>query len=276
MKTTTTRKHALTAIALAGLVSLGGASPTVATVSDTQTNVTSVGQASPLAATGTGAGSCSAQGASFSDASQNSSTDTQMTLVDGEEARSMKEATLAALTEGDVSTHSAHDAHAVEDAKVYTVASNGVEVTSVTIPVGGEFSTLSNVTVVLDQDGKVTQYSETLFGENDEGNFNVTTYVDGEFANSNDTDLPYMTDEDLAVAGHELVGTSKATTMGAGSTAACVATVLGVSGATAYLIVGACAGACTIPIAGTAICVACIGAYAAVGGASITAVASCF
>jgi len=51
--------------------------------------------------------------------------------------------------------------------------------------------------------------------------------------------------------------------------------LLGVSGAVGYLIVGACAGACTIPLVGTAICVACIGAYAIVGGASVTAVASC-
>lgn len=90
-----------------------------------------------------------------------------------------------------------------------------------------------------------------------------------------DTDLPYMTDAALRDApASEAPGGLAA--LGVRSTAACVAAVLGVSGFTAYLIVGACTGACAVPGVGTAVCVACIGAYAAVGGASITAVASCF
>ena len=140
-------------------------------------------------------------------------------------AGDLTDAVSAAVMSGEISTHAPRTALTLDKTKVYTVDTDGPTYTSVTVPVAGDYSTVSNLTVVFDE-------------KDDQG--------------------------------------TGVTAMGAASTAACVAAVLGVSGATAYLIVGACAGACTIPIVGTAICIACIGAYAAVGGASITAVASCF
>lgn len=133
----------------------------------------------------------------------------------------------------------------------------------------------SNFTVLYSQNGDILQYSEMLVSENNLGKFNITSCTDGNFVNCNDTDLTFMSDDQLL----QEVNTTPSERMAArsiGSTVACVVARLGVTGGVAYLIVGACAGASAVPGVGMAVCVACIAAYAAVGGASITAVASCF
>lgn len=223
------------------------------------------GQA-PAAASGSEAGSCSADGSS-------AGSTTDMTQVGGQAAGDLTDAVSAALRSGEIAIHAPQTALSLDKAKVYTVDTDGPTYTSVTVPVAGGYSTVSNLTVMFDDKGDIVQSGETLISRNDAGNFNISNFADGKLVNSNDTDRPFMTNAQLLQTADQGTGD---TAKGAGEIAACVAAVLGVSGTTAYLIVGACAGACTIPIVGTAICIACIGAYAAVGSASITAVASCF
>ncbi|WP_144312069.1 hypothetical protein [Actinopolyspora erythraea] len=198
-----------------------------------------------------------------------------MTLVDGHDARESTGAAFEAVKNGEISVQAPRSALSRGQAKVYAVDAENSESTSVTIPVGGEYSLVSNLTVLFDESGDIVQYSETLVSENEAGNFNITSFTDGVLVNSKDTDLPYMTDAELQ-ANNGVDSSDPMAAMGVGSTAACVAAVLGVSGATGYLIVSACTGACSTPGVGTAVCVACIGAYATVGSASVTAVASCF
>ncbi|NYH79668.1 hypothetical protein FHR84_003006 [Actinopolyspora biskrensis] len=214
--------------------------------------------------------SCSAQGSS-------AESTTEMTLVEGQDARDLTGTAFEAVKNGEISVQAPQSALSRGQAKVYTVDSEETTSTSVTIPVGGDYSLVSNLTVLFDESGDIVQYSETLISENESGNFNITSFTDGVLVNSNDTDQPYMTDDQLRQGAGSGTGSSDSmTAMGAGSTAACVAAVLGVSGATGYLIVSACTGACATPGVGTGVCVACIGAYATVGSASVTAVASCF
>jgi hypothetical protein len=61
-------------------------------------------------------------------------------------------------------------------------------------------------------------------------------------------------------------------------TGACIATVLGVSGVVGGIIAYGCAGACAAAAVGVGVpfCIACIAGFATVGGASVTAVATCF
>ncbi|SDP67181.1 hypothetical protein SAMN04487905_1074 [Actinopolyspora xinjiangensis] len=200
-----------------------------------------------------------------------------MTLVDGHETRELTSAAFEAVKNGEISVQTPRNALSRGQAKVYAVDAENSDSTSVTIPVGGEYSLISNLTVLFDTSGDIVQYSETLVSENEVGNFNITSYTDGVLVNSEDTDLPFMTDAELRQQANNGADSSDPmAAMGVGSTAACVAAVLGVSGATGYLIVSACTGACSTPGVGTAVCVACIGAYATVGSASVTAVASCF
>ena len=86
--------------------------------------------------------------------------------------------------------------------------------------------------------------------------------------------MPYMTDAELQE------NSSTVTLRGAQTQSAtsCLAAVPGISGFFAGIIVAICWGACAAAAVGVGVpfCVACIAAYAAIGGASITAIASCF
>lgn len=202
---------------------------------------------------------------------------TNMTQVDGQRARNLTRAALDEVKSGGLATHAPRPALSFGQAKVYSVDSDGPAYSSVTVPISGGYSMVSNLTVLFNDSGEITQSGETLISENEAGNFNISKFTDGELVKGKDTNRPFMTDAQLRQdAQRGAAGADTVAAQGAGSTVACVAAVLGVSGAVAYLIVGACAGACTVPVVGTAICVACIGAYAAVGGSSIAAVASCF
>lgn len=131
---------------------------------------------------------------------------------------------------------------------------------------------MSNLTVLFDADGAVVQYADTLFSQGDSGNFHVTSYVDGALTNSANTGISYMSDEQLR---SEVASQTAVVPM---STAGCLAAVLGVSATVAAAIAYACVGSCSVPMTPVTapVCAACVGGFAAVGGASITAVASCF
>lgn len=97
--------------------------------------------------------------------------------------------------------------------------------------------------------------------------------MDGELTKSEDTGIPFVGDEQLrdeVAAAGELVAQSS-------NTGACIATVLGVSGAVGAAIAYACAGSCAVPMTPVTapVCAACVGGFAVVGGASITAIATC-
>ncbi|MDN5685730.1 MAG: hypothetical protein L0G94_03470 [Brachybacterium sp.] len=100
----------------------------------------------------------------------------------------------------------------------------------------------------------------------------MTTYSNGELTMDKDTGHAFVSDSELLQQDPGL------STCGVGGTVACVATTLGVSGGAAHLIATVCAGACVTPATGfsAAVCAACIGGYATMGGASIAAAASCF
>ncbi len=65
------------------------------------------------------------------------------------------------------------------------------------MPVGGEHSLTSNVTIVFDQNEDVVQYSETLLERNSADNFRITVYTDGELTKRLDTNLSFMPDSEL-------------------------------------------------------------------------------
>lgn len=272
MKAVVSRTSFLAAAPVALALIVGGMSPASSVEPAQQGRVsTQVSGAASMGVPGIGRGGvCSLK-------SSAAGPTTAMTQIDARSSRDAGAEAAAAITSGDVAIQVSRDSLEFDEMKVYDIDAGESGATSVTIPVGGDFSAISNVTLLLDRNGDVTTFSETLIEENDAGNFRVTTFVEGELVSEKNTDVAYLTDAQLqrqAQANPTALGTMSA--LGAGTTAACVAAVLGVSGVTAYLIVGACTGACAVPGVGTAVCVACIGAYATVGGASIAAVASCF
>lgn len=193
-------------------------------------------------------------------------------VLTSDEAEQFIDATLNAVEEGEIENIAPESAFSLEKSTAYTV---GGGVTVVTIPLNGDYSLPSNITVFLDEDNTVLQTNEMLVTKNELGNFQVDTYLDGSVTKSEDTGISYMTNEELLA--EEPVDSEEIQLMSAKSVAGCLAAVLGVGATTAYIIAVACGGSCAVPTPVTAtICAACIGAYAAIGGASIGAIVACF
>ncbi|WP_223830625.1 hypothetical protein [Nocardiopsis quinghaiensis] len=218
---------------------------------------------------------CSDNGAETTGAEQDDAYD--MTLIDGAPAERLAADVAALVGDGEVTVHASAEALARDGAKAYQIKadSDQPQHTSVSVPISGGYSEpLSNLTVLLDAEGAVVQYAETLYSQADSGNFHISSYVDGALTKSGDTGIPFVGDEQLrdeVAAANEAVAESA-------STGACVAAVLGVSGAVGAAIAYACVGSCSVPMTPVTapVCAACIGGFAVVGGASITAIASCF
>lgn len=184
---------------------------------------------------------------------------------------------------GEITVHAPQSALEPSQATVEEIESDEGIFTTVTIPVEGSYSMLSNVTVVFDEGGDVSQYSEGLYHENDVGNFQLTQYSNGDLVNDEDMEVAYMSDaelvEDMESSAPADVDCSQAEggemgTQSVGAVASCIAGSLGVGGVVAYLIAGACGGSCVGGV--VPVCAACIGGYAALGSAGVGAVAACF
>nr|WP_295975688.1 hypothetical protein [uncultured Bacillus sp.] len=189
--------------------------------------------------------------------------------IEGDAAAEMINIAVNAIENGEVDAIAPVYAYGLEKSNVYTV---GGGVTAVTIPINGEYSLPSNITLFIDEDNTVLQANEMLVTKNEIGNFKVETYLDGSLVKSVDTELSYMSDEELLAEEPSAIQP-----MGVKETAACVAIVLGIGSSVAYLIAVACAGSCAAPTPVTApICAACIGAYAVLGAGGMGAVVGCF
>ncbi|WP_369436090.1 hypothetical protein [Lysinibacillus fusiformis] len=189
-------------------------------------------------------------------------------VVSGKLAKELVNATLRAVKEGEVENVAPVSAFDLEGSSVYTV---GGGVTVVTVPLHGDYSLPSNLTVFFDEDNTVLQTNELLVTKNEVGNFRVETYLDGSLSNSVDTELSYITDEEM------LAEEPVIQEMGVGAVASCLGAVLGIGATAAYIIAVACGGSCATPTPVTAaICAACIGAYAVIGAGGIAGAVACF
>ncbi|MCW1927015.1 hypothetical protein [Bhargavaea beijingensis] len=192
-------------------------------------------------------------------------------VVTGDEAEEFVNATSHAVENGDIENIAPVSAFDLEASTVYTV---GGGVTVVTVPLHGDYSIPSNITVFFDEDNTVLQTNEMLVTKNEIENFQVETYLDGSLVKSEDTGISYITDEEMLA---EKPVESEIQPMGVGAVAACLAAVLGIGGTAAYIIAVACGGSCATPTPVTAtICAACIGAYAVIGGGAIGGAVACF
>lgn len=196
--------------------------------------------------------------------------DTQsIVVVTGDEAEEFVDATLHAVEEGEVENIAPISAFDLEESSVYTV---GGGVTAVTVPVHGDYSLPSNITVFFDENKTALQTNEMLVTKNEVGNFQVETYLDGLLVKSEDTGISWITDEEMLAEEPALIQP-----MGVKAVAACLGAVLGVGGTAAYIIAVACGGSCAAPTPVTApICAACIGAYAVIGAGGIAGAVACF
>lgn len=187
--------------------------------------------------------------------------------VIGFEAEEKIDATFRLVEEGE-GTVAPASALGLEGAIVYTV---GGGVTAVSVPLHGDYSLSSNVTVFFDEDDNVLQTNEMFLTKNDLGNFQASSYLNGTLVKSQDIGIAYKTDEELLAEEPVIQPTT------VGDVAACLVTAMGIGGTLAYVIAVYCGASCVTPTPITApICAACIGAYALLGTGTIAGAVACF
>ncbi|MFO7960427.1 MAG: hypothetical protein R6U94_05735 [Nitriliruptoraceae bacterium] len=198
-----------------------------------------------------------------------------LTVLEGDATAAATDAVAEALETGQISLQVSRDHLAADSAEVHEIVTDGTPFTSVTYRIGGDFSALSNLTVVLDEDQNIVQYNEALFSESKGGTFQIHSYADGELVLEEETDVTYVTNFMLQ---RTMDDGSAVTLQSAGGTAACIALALGVPGSIGALIAKTCAVSCAAAATppGATVCAACIGAAALLGTGAAAAAVSCF
>lgn len=189
--------------------------------------------------------------------------------ITGDKAKKWVDTTQHAIEKGEVKKVAPLSTFDFEGSQVYDI---GGGVTFVAVPLHGNYSLTSNVTVFF-KDNAVLQTNETLITKNVVGNFQVNKYLNGVLTISKDTGIAYKTNDQMLAENP----TSGIQPMGKKKLLACLTVALGVSGTVATLIVAACAGVCGALTPVTApVCAACIGGFAVVSGVGITGAVACF
>lgn len=165
-----------------------------------------------------------------------------------------------------ITPHSSPESVGYTKAKVYTIDFGSETATVVSFPISGpQHVELSNLTFVLDSKEEIVEYAESIVTQADGGPFEITMYEGGELLRTDSVDPS------------EVSGNSDGIELMVSSEVKCVAAVLGVTVVIAALIVNMCGASCAVPYTPptAAVCAACIGGVATVGGASIAAVMGC-
>ena len=179
------------------------------------------------------------------------------------------------LTSGELKLHSSKDALDLPNrAALIGMSGNDISYRSLTIPITSAYEFPSNLTVIFTPDGSPISYSETLVTRTSLTAYSVQVFTNGEVTKNTQVGISATT------LGASTCGatTTSAETMGIGAVAGCLGATLGVSGFTAWLIAGACAGSCSAPLTPptATVCGACIGAFALLGAGAANAAMGCF
>ncbi|KFJ08050.1 hypothetical protein [Bifidobacterium tsurumiense] len=188
----------------------------------------------------------------------------QIEEVSPDEAQKVTAEAEKAIRNSDVELHLLNDRLDYNAFSVYRFNSSQ-NLTLITISADNTLSPLSNVTIVFNESGKVTQYNESSVNENNKGNSTVTSYINGEFYLQKDTDVPFVSRAEF----------NQPKTRG--SVNVCASIVFGVSTGLAALVASVCTGACVGAFTGVTApaCLACVGMFVAVGSGSLSQFISC-
>lgn len=165
-----------------------------------------------------------------------------------------------------------------EEINVVKMNLDGSEYTAVNISIAGEYSTLSNINLLFNNNNEFIGYTETLIYNNSKTNkFQIDNYQNGILLEHKETSIDFMSNEKIKEGIQGLKEIKNQTyTRSVGLTVACLGALLGINGAVAYIIAGTCTTACSAaPVTG-AVCAACIGGICAIGAGDIAGIVACF
>ncbi|MBB2955563.1 Tfp pilus assembly protein PilO [Bifidobacterium commune] len=173
---------------------------------------------------------------------------------------------LSAIQKRTVIAHVPFAALDIQKATAYHFTSQESSNTFVTIPMHGDYSSLSNFSVELNTFGNIVQYNETLLTKNEKDTFTITDYANGSLNKMEDTNITYMTNDEIKEALMP-IGSPLTRRM---SIKQCASAVLGIGGALGGLIAAVCSGSCVGAITGVAApaCLACVAMFVSLSAGS--------
>lgn len=201
--------------------------------------------------------------------------------VDEETEKQLKSLAKKEIKVGTVGLHVSTESIDIDNGRYFDVNEKDKNHKSASFPIKeDQYNILSNLTLVFDSENKLTTYSETLITKSSD-KFKFTIYTDGKLVKDDVSDIDYMNDseiqEELDKIKDQVKSKESQIVQPASQkdTITCLAAALGVGTGVAAAIAYACVGSCLTPPT-VAICAACIGGFAALGSASIGAIAACF
>ena len=160
----------------------------------------------------------------------------------------------------------------IEDSLVYVLSEQQDGGSLVIVPISDPYALMSNIIVYLSDSGTMYRYNETLIDRSVSNTFQIKQYTDGTLTRSDVSDIAYKTNDDLK---EELrTELSQQRPMARGNPTACASMAFGVGTGFGAILAWACAGTCVSGV-GAPVCIACIGAYAAVSYGSINTFLNC-
>ncbi|PCF36885.1 hypothetical protein [Staphylococcus delphini] len=172
----------------------------------------------------------------------------------------------------------------LQDIQVNTYHEKGKKYTYITVPYSDKYSLTSNLTLVLDKNKKVLEYSEAIVTKSDKNTFDINLYKNGKLVKHEITDFKYKNNKEIVDEVKDYKKNpekykkyekgKRLAAAGFGKTALCLGAVLGVDLVVAKLIAGTCVSTCGAGV--VPICAACVGGVATMGAANIGGVIACF
>lgn len=119
-------------------------------------------------------------------------------VTDANKIEQLKSETLTAIESGEVKE--AHQTGTLDfnQLKAVSINENNKSFSALSIPViNGEYSYLSNLTILFDDANKITMYSESLVSNGDNNCFKFDNYINGTLYESKQSEINYLSDLDL-------------------------------------------------------------------------------
>lgn len=195
-----------------------------------------------------------------------------MTRETGEAAQHKISLVSDLVDNGTLVRHVNADELKIEDSLVYVLSEQQGGGSLVIVPISDPYALMSNFIVYLSNSGTMYRYNETLIDRSVSNTFQIKQYADGTLTRSDVSDIAYKTNDDLK---EELrTGLSQQRPTARGNPTACASMAFGVGTGFGAILAWACAGTCVSGV-GAPVCIACIGAYAAVSYGSINTFMNC-
>lgn len=163
---------------------------------------------------------------------------------------------------------------------VFRSYSNNGFITAVNVPITGNYSLISAVSLIFDNRDRLISYTETHISEGENHKFKIDIWSNGYLVQEKQTDIEFLSNEQISQSLERLKGITPNEDMMFTSvskkTGWCIAGILGVDITVALLVGNVCYFACAVQPIGAPVCAGCVTGVCALGVGNISGLIACF